>query len=83
MRNDFEGVSDNDQTQTVTQLVHQAVQARREAEARQMANRLIQGYVDPDHKVMNMQSFYSTIVQALKAARIRGEDDSGDVLTLT
>jgi hypothetical protein len=58
-------------------------EARREAEARQVANGLIQGYIGPDHKVMDMQSFYSALMQALRAARIRGEDDAGDVLTLT
>jgi hypothetical protein len=58
-------------------------EARREAEARQVAKELIQGYVGPDHKVINMQSFCSALVQALRAARMRGEDDAGDVLTLT
>jgi hypothetical protein len=55
----------------------------REAEARQVAKGLIQGHVGPDHKVINMQSFCSALVQALRAARMRGEDDAGDVLTLT
>jgi hypothetical protein len=73
----------NDQAETVVQLVHHAIESRREAEARQVANGLIQGYIGPDHKVMNMQSFYSALVQALRAARMRGEDDSGNVLTLT
>ncbi len=49
-----------------------------------MAHVLIQGYLGPDHRVINMQSFYGALVQALRAARMQGQDDcSGDVLTLT
>ena len=46
---------------------------------------LIQGYLGPDHKVLNMANFYSALVYALKAARERGHADNagGDVLTLT
>lgn len=75
----------NDQAEMVAQLVreNEAVEAHREAEARQVARGLIQGYVGPDNKVMNMQSFYSALVQALRAARMQGQDDTGDVLTLT
>jgi hypothetical protein len=58
--------------ETAVQLVHRAVQARREAEARQVAKGLIQGYVGPDHKVVNMPSFCSALVQALRIARMRG-----------
>jgi hypothetical protein len=72
----------SDQAEAV-QLVHRAVQARREAVARRVAKGLIQSYVGPDHKIMNMESFYSALIQALKVARMRGEDDAGDVLTLT
>jgi hypothetical protein len=43
---------------------------------------LIQGYIGPDHKVINMQSFCSGLVQALRAARSRGEAESDVVLTL-
>jgi hypothetical protein len=69
--------------ETVVQLVHQAVQSRREAEARQMASRLIQEHIGPDHRIINLPSFSSALVQALSAARRRGEDDAGDILTLT
>jgi hypothetical protein len=69
--------------ETLVPLAHQAEQTRREAEAWQVVNGLIQGHVGPDHKIINMQSFSSALMQALKAARMRGEDDAGDVLTLT
>ena len=73
----------SDRAETAVQLVHRALQARREAEARQVARKLIKGYIDPHYKVVNMQSFYSALVAALKISRMRGEDDAGDVLTLT
>jgi hypothetical protein len=41
------------------------MRARINAEARVTAHGLIQGYLGPDHKVTNMQSFYSALVQAL------------------
>ena len=69
--------------ETVVQLVNKAVQSRRAAEARQVANRLIQEHVDPDHRVADVQHFSLALVQALRAARIQGEDDAGDILTLT
>ena len=36
--------------------------------AREIAHGLIQGYIEPDHKVIDMKAFYSALVQALKAA---------------
>jgi hypothetical protein len=32
---------------------------------------LIQGYIGPDHKVINMKDFYSALVQALIGAAIK------------
>jgi hypothetical protein len=49
----------SDRAETAVQLVHRALQARRETEARQVARKLIKGYIDPHYKVVNMQSFYS------------------------
>jgi hypothetical protein len=72
-----------DQSENTVQLVHQAVQARRHTEAQRMADVLIRNHLDPDQRVVNLQSFSSALVAALEAARIRGEDDAGDVLTLT
>lgn len=40
-----------------------------DAEVRSVAHRLIQGYIGPDHKVLDMRAFYSALVQALKAQR--------------
>jgi hypothetical protein len=64
----------NHQSEEVSRLIrqHEAIEAQREAEARQVAHVLIQGYMGPDHKVINMQSFYGALVQALRAARMQG-----------
>jgi len=40
-----------------------------DARARATAHGLIQGYIGPDHKVIDMKAFYSALVQALKEAR--------------
>jgi hypothetical protein len=40
-------------------------------------------YIGSDQKVMSLPNFRAALVQALKAARIKGEDDAGDILTLT
>jgi hypothetical protein len=71
------------EAQTAPQLVHQVVQSCREAEARQVANALIKGYIGPDYKVTNMPCFHSAVVRALRVARMKGEDDADDILTLT
>jgi len=42
--------------------------------ADQVAHGLIQGYVGPDHRVINIESFYRALVQALKAARHQTEE---------
>jgi len=34
--------------------------------ARQTAHGLIQGYIGPDHKVIDMKAFFAALVQALK-----------------
>ena len=40
--------------------------------AAEVARSLIQGYVGPDHKVLNMESFFSALVQALESAHDEG-----------
>jgi hypothetical protein len=40
-----------------------------DAKARTTARALIQGYLGPDHKVINMAAFYSALVQALREAQ--------------
>jgi hypothetical protein len=44
-------------------------------EAQEIAHGLIQGYVGPDHKVMDMQSLYRALVQALQEAHQKGWND--------
>jgi pyridoxal/pyridoxine/pyridoxamine kinase len=70
----------DDQADDVVRMVQEqdALEARMDADA------LIQGYLGPDHKVLNMADFYSALVQALKTAREQGHADNadGDVLTL-
>ncbi len=39
------------------------------AKALATAHGLIQSYLGPDHKVIDMRAFYSALVQALKNAR--------------
>lgn len=38
-------------------------------EARETAKGLIQGYIGPDHKVLDMKAFFAALVQALKERR--------------
>ena len=42
-------------------------------DAPQIAHGLIQGYIGPDHKVIDMKSFYVALVQALEAAHEQGK----------
>jgi hypothetical protein len=76
----------NDQAAMVSRLVREqeAMESRREAEARTTAHGLIQGYIGPDHKVIDMPNFYSALVQAIRTARWQGQTDGPDedVLTL-
>ena len=39
-----------------------------DAKAREIAHGLIQGYIGPDHKVIDMKAFYSALVSALREA---------------
>jgi hypothetical protein len=43
-------------------------------DAQQIAHGLIQGYVGPDHRVIDMPSFYNALVQALRTAHQEGRD---------
>jgi len=56
-------------------LAQEPDEASMQAAARETAHDLIQGYLGPDHKVINMQACYSAMVQALKAARKQGHAD--------
>jgi hypothetical protein len=47
-------------------------------DAQQIAHGLIQGYIGPDHRVMDMSSFYGALVQALQEAHVKGWRDRSD-----
>jgi hypothetical protein len=47
-------------------------------QAGQIAHSLIQGYLGPDHRIMDMQSFYRALKQALQEAHTRGWKDRGE-----
>ena len=58
----------------------ESVGARVDAQARETAFALIESFIGPDHKVLNMEGFVSALVQALKDARELGQEDrSGEV----
>jgi hypothetical protein len=44
-------------------------------DAQQIAHGLIQGYIGPDHRVIDMSSFYSALAQALQTAYRQGRND--------
>lgn len=43
--------------------------------AEQVAHGLIQGYIGPDHKVIDIGSFYRALAQALEQAHQQGHKD--------
>jgi len=52
-------------------------------DAQQIAHGLIQAFIGPDHRVMDMPSFYGALVQALQSAHEQGWKDRGDAEKLT
>jgi hypothetical protein len=52
-------------------------------EAKQIAHGLIQGYIGPDHRVMDMPSFFGAIVQALQVTHQQGWKDRKEAERLT
>jgi len=52
-------------------------------EAEQIAHGLIQSFIGPDHRVMDMPSFYGALVQALQAAHQQGWKDRSEAEKLT
>ena len=40
-----------------------------DAKAREIAHGPIQGFIGPDHRVIDMEEFYSALVQALRGAQ--------------
>jgi hypothetical protein len=47
-------------------------------DAQQIAHGLIQGYIGPDHKVIDMKVFFGALVQALEAAHQQGRTDGAE-----
>jgi hypothetical protein len=54
-----------------------------EKEAGRIVTGIIQSYVGPDHRIMDMQSFYHVLVQALQKAHERGWQDRAEAEELT
>jgi hypothetical protein len=52
-------------------------------DAKKIAHGLIQDYIGPDHRVIDMPSFYGALVQALQAAHQQGWKGRGEAETLT
>jgi hypothetical protein len=52
-------------------------------DAKQIAHGLIQGYIGPYDRVMDMPSFYGALVQALQAAHEQGWKDRAEAEKLT
>jgi hypothetical protein len=48
-------------------------------QAKQIAHGLIQGFIGPDHRVMDMQSFFGALAQALQQAHTQGWKDRCEV----
>jgi hypothetical protein len=76
----------NERSEMLSRLVRErkAMETRREAEARATAHDLIQLHVGPDDRIADVETFYSALVQAIRAARWQGETDRSreDVLSL-
>lgn len=67
-----------DQAKAIARIVREddELQARMDADAKATAHALIQGYLGPDHRVIAMNNFFSALVQALKTARQKGQEDA-------
>ena len=76
----------NQPSEMVSRLVREreAMEARREAEARATAHDLIHIHVGPDDRIGDVETFYAALVQAIWSARWQGETDRSreDVLSL-
>jgi hypothetical protein len=54
-----------------------------EKEAGEIVRGIIHSYIGPDHRVMDMPSFYGALVQALQSAHQQGWKERGEAETLT
>jgi hypothetical protein len=46
-----------------------------ETKAKQIAHGLIQSYIGPDHKVIDMRSFFGALISALEEAHKSGRNE--------
>jgi hypothetical protein len=56
----------------------QGVAAMTVKDAQQITNSLIQGYIGPDNRVIDMPSFYNALVELLQAAHQQGWKDRAE-----
>ena len=52
-------------------------------EAGEIVRGIIHSFIDPDHRVRDMLTFYRVLVQALQAAHQQGWKDRAEAETLT
>jgi hypothetical protein len=52
-------------------------------DARQIAHDLIQRYIGPDNKIMDMRSFYEALVQTLQEAHQQGWKDCAETASFS
>jgi type I site-specific restriction endonuclease len=74
-----------DQAELITDIVEREVVLREHmlSDAYRAATDLIDKFLDPEHRVTNLQNFRSALAKALRDAREQGQVDfSGEVLTL-
>jgi hypothetical protein len=48
-------------------------------QAEQIAQGLIQGFIGPDHRVVDMKSFFGALTQALQEAHVQGWKDRAEI----
>ena len=73
------------QAELITDIVEKeiAFRERMRSDADMAATDLIDNFLDPDQRIINLPNFRSALSQALRQAREQGQVDlSGDVLTL-
>jgi hypothetical protein len=70
-----EGCAKGGRRQTSSKTLKRSLRKLRKWEAPEVAHGLIQGFIGPDHRVMDMPSFYGALKQALQAAHQQGWND--------
>ena len=54
-----------------------------DAQARETAHALIQGYIGPDHKVIDMKALFSALVQALRERSVTSGPTSKNLWSIS